>query len=392
MFGPGSSFFGASTNSGGGGISGANNGLTVSTIDPSKIVFGQNLGQAGNPGALLSTRQVPMASFAINWDDGQMVYTHMLSPSNELVLAGVPLDWFRVIFPAANPNAAHQEIFTETDNGDGTFDLQHFWGFNVDKMLNPALPSWTRRMEYFYNHTNYEDHLQYQSVAGGVYRMCSTTVIDVAGVISSLEFHKGSTYEWRLLTDDVAQMFFTPGNTDFVFGLSNDAQTLGVQISSVTASNEMDITPIGGGHPNMIFQTWDIYQFKSDWDTTIDFGGLTLSNDRSLSYAMLSAQNNVGERFLMRIFGSTHPSAHISELIASNNTTSILFYNSHQGGISDGGAGGTSIWQHSIYTQMLKALNFVNFTPGVIADGDIYFDGTNFKTQVGGVSKTFTLI
>lgn len=47
------------------GAPGANNGLSLSTIDPTKIVLGQDVAQAGDPAALLSDREVPQAGFAL---------------------------------------------------------------------------------------------------------------------------------------------------------------------------------------------------------------------------------------------------------------------------------------------------------------------------------------
>ncbi len=43
----------------------ANNGTTISTITPGTVVLGQNVGQAGAPGKLLSSREIPMNGFGI---------------------------------------------------------------------------------------------------------------------------------------------------------------------------------------------------------------------------------------------------------------------------------------------------------------------------------------
>lgn len=45
------------------GVPGGNNGLSISTLDPMKLVLGQDVGQAGNPAALLSNREIPTAGF-----------------------------------------------------------------------------------------------------------------------------------------------------------------------------------------------------------------------------------------------------------------------------------------------------------------------------------------
>ncbi len=49
----------------GGTVSAANNGTSISTITPSAVVLGQNILQAGNPGRLISDREIPMNNFNI---------------------------------------------------------------------------------------------------------------------------------------------------------------------------------------------------------------------------------------------------------------------------------------------------------------------------------------
>jgi len=57
----------ATPNTGGGGVTGANNGLD---LDGANVVLGQDLGEAGDPAALLSDRQIPMAGFRLLINDG----------------------------------------------------------------------------------------------------------------------------------------------------------------------------------------------------------------------------------------------------------------------------------------------------------------------------------
>lgn len=49
----------------GGALFFANNGLSLSTVAVNTAVLGQNLGQAGNPGRLLSAREIPMNGFQL---------------------------------------------------------------------------------------------------------------------------------------------------------------------------------------------------------------------------------------------------------------------------------------------------------------------------------------
>jgi hypothetical protein len=53
----------------GGSIAGANNGLTISTVDSSLIVWGQDVGAPGNPGQLLNDREIPTDSFNVFFTD-----------------------------------------------------------------------------------------------------------------------------------------------------------------------------------------------------------------------------------------------------------------------------------------------------------------------------------
>jgi len=58
-----------------GATTGANNGLSVSSIDPTKIVLGQNIGQLGSPADLLSARQINMKTFYMNYFGGQVLFS-----------------------------------------------------------------------------------------------------------------------------------------------------------------------------------------------------------------------------------------------------------------------------------------------------------------------------
>lgn len=46
-------------------LTGANNGLSPSTVTTGDVVLGQDVGQAGNPASLLSDREIPTAGFSI---------------------------------------------------------------------------------------------------------------------------------------------------------------------------------------------------------------------------------------------------------------------------------------------------------------------------------------
>jgi hypothetical protein len=59
-----------------GTLTGANNGLSVSTIDATKDVLGQNVSQAGNPASLLSNREIPAGGFQLNLFNGNFILSN----------------------------------------------------------------------------------------------------------------------------------------------------------------------------------------------------------------------------------------------------------------------------------------------------------------------------
>jgi hypothetical protein len=80
--GQGNITYGSRINAGGGGgivVTGARNGLSV---DPEGyIILGQSIGAGGNPAALLSDEEIPMAGFYLNLFDGQLVVSANREPA-----------------------------------------------------------------------------------------------------------------------------------------------------------------------------------------------------------------------------------------------------------------------------------------------------------------------
>ena len=90
---------------------GANNGVSISSLSPGFVVLGQNVGQAGSPGALLSNREIPLAGFNLNLigvgatSNLTFKYAAPLSFTPQLVFqnsAGIPV--FQIIAGADGPN------------------------------------------------------------------------------------------------------------------------------------------------------------------------------------------------------------------------------------------------------------------------------------------------
>lgn len=61
-------------------VTGANNGLSISTVSPGVVVLGQNVGQAGNPAILLSTREIPLGGFSLAFKQPGTLPTANLIP------------------------------------------------------------------------------------------------------------------------------------------------------------------------------------------------------------------------------------------------------------------------------------------------------------------------
>jgi hypothetical protein len=67
-----------------GTITGANNGLSVSSVNPALIVLGQNNNQAGGPATLISNRQIPMAGFNVAFTGaGRLIVNGAANPAGD---------------------------------------------------------------------------------------------------------------------------------------------------------------------------------------------------------------------------------------------------------------------------------------------------------------------
>ena len=63
------------------------------------------------------------------------------------------------------------------------------------------------------------------------------------------------------------------------------------------------------------------------------------------------------------------------------------------GNVGIGTATPTALLTLAASTTTRAAMNFINgAAPTTPNNGDVWFDGTNFKAQIGGVTKTFTLV
>ena len=63
----------ASVSAAAGTITGADDGLSNSTVTPGNVVFGQNVNQVGDPAILLSNREIPGAGFVVELFNGKFI-------------------------------------------------------------------------------------------------------------------------------------------------------------------------------------------------------------------------------------------------------------------------------------------------------------------------------
>jgi hypothetical protein len=118
MYASGITFTGVTPSAAAGTLSGANNGLEISTIDATKIVLGQDVGEAGSPAALISNREIPLAGFDLN----------VLTQANSNVTFSP--GGTAVIFDPTNTGVQPMEYLTiqGKNPGSGTFgNFQLFW-------------------------------------------------------------------------------------------------------------------------------------------------------------------------------------------------------------------------------------------------------------------------
>ncbi len=113
-----------------GSSTGAHNGTSVSTIDITKVSLGQNLNQIGNPGQLLSTREVPM-------NDNNILFTNPTSSNNNANRIGIgtstPTAKLDITLNAGGVPIANSTSLSVTNNqaSTGTFSASFGQVINV---------------------------------------------------------------------------------------------------------------------------------------------------------------------------------------------------------------------------------------------------------------------
>jgi hypothetical protein len=120
-FGQGSITFSNPPGAGGISVAGARNGLTVDS--GGYIVLGQDISAAGNPGELISNREIPQQGFYLNiWGDTTVISSMQHAPSG----LGTPLELYDAITGSATrPMALFQQA-------NGTSSATNVLGFTIN--------------------------------------------------------------------------------------------------------------------------------------------------------------------------------------------------------------------------------------------------------------------
>lgn len=115
-------FYGKTAQSGGGGgvtIAGARNGASLDTSN--FVVLGEDIGAPSTPAVLLSSREIPMANFFINWFNGATVFStiNATTPTAQLLevqgIVGAGNDSEIVNFSADTTAAGSSATILEMD-------------------------------------------------------------------------------------------------------------------------------------------------------------------------------------------------------------------------------------------------------------------------------------
>jgi hypothetical protein len=414
MFGPGSSFFGASTNLGGSsGIAGANNGLSVSLIDATKIVLGQNIGQVGNPAVFLNNRELPMAGFQWLWDSAQLeVNTNYTSPFLISGHDGSPSrEWFRYLFPGTPPQMPYQEFFETTANGDGTFDLVRLNGFNVDQHFSNVNPSWTTRMEYAYQGSLYEYHLQFEDIHSpqNINRLMSFTYTNHDDNTSTaLAFFTFSAMEFRPLfsvTPAFSFQYNPDGSPEMKFASLVGGYETGL-LQDVTDAS-FSITGLGTAS-DFFFQNFNLMKFGA----TGPWLSMQAANP---GYFVQNFKGNVGDIKVLRTgatigyyINETDTFSRGGYWYDQNDGAFHLFFNSVGNGFSfkfgvqavqsfhlSDGTSGNAHFFHDLPMSFgpsdatRASANFpATSAPGAFTNGNMWYDGTDLFFRNGGVTES----
>jgi hypothetical protein len=282
---------------GGGAIAGANNGASISTLDPTKIVWGNDtgLGFAG-PAALLSSREIffggagPLAHY-MNYQSAQFKIQQPTGTTGGFSLNSIAYERFQQIPLAgvgggsfyrecveqpnvfikngSSGNMPHQRIFVSTSNGDGTFNFVYKRGFNIDRQVNVVQPGWHHAIEYGFLQNFYESHIEYNDPIRGVNRILSYTISTLGASLTG--FSQIGTFEWRSPYQNNFHMAISansgdgftfrlrdPVSLDNDFSISADHATPGVLAFSANA-NGLDAQWVGFN-----FFHWKVGGFQYD--------------------------------------------------------------------------------------------------------------------------------
>lgn len=290
----------SAASSGSGVLTGADNGLSVSTVTPGTAVLGQDIGQAGNPAALLSEREVPMSGVGINFLSSGTGYARLSSVGGaEGILylykgsnGQQPAEIVTQQGQNPAPGAPFGNFWVTLDetfvNPDGQDDAVLQWGYNQDgtggrKNINEAEIHWAIE-SHFVNggQPTFEVHLEYTAINTAKNRIFSCHVnknvgggssfwtidqmvwfttntntnpymtitnageLEVVGAAAKFEvFNSNPTWgQWSMVTNNDGSVGITNastgGNAVFSFGQK-------IQITTTVGTSSLEMIPLNNG-------------------------------------------------------------------------------------------------------------------------------------------------
>jgi hypothetical protein len=353
---------GAGATGGSGFFTAANNGLTPSTVDADTVVLGQDVGESGNPGQLLSNREVPLNGFSIDFlgSDAQVAVD---APGQ--VFIGGPASAAGLVSNIWEPNNygtvyAGHGVADRFSSGWQRFDgvntyprpnVVAFWGYNTTPGAGPsnaAEAAFAFRYETDFDIDGagtdfFELHMPEVTLPSGlVERLWSFYISKVSG---STE-HQSQVQDFNFNTKNENFTYYDwTCNTSGA--LPNENRTLEFDF---TARGSNAATSLMFSDQDNAFSQGLIQWDRGSWN--IELGGSGAStNNRLISITGNLRQTgaNVGASFIQTFSHADQPTEFSCQLFADTfaNNPSYLFDRRLSNGssiLTDGDNGGEVVW------------------------------------------------
>lgn len=285
---------------GGGSITGGDNGLSISTILPSKITLGQDVGQIGNPAALISDREIPSNGKNISFLDGSDNIPFVSFIPNFAGVGGAKI-LFDSVQPNADPASTNFLLRQEsTQNTNLTFNNVVKFGFNPTGTSDPAIPG-----IYFAIEPNFvsggnqflESHLEVYLPGSASQRLFSATFINFGTFANST-----NNLAWRCTTAEFRPL--DPLLVNQVIDMSFVAQTTLSIVDS--AGNEALLRMFGLNDTTfgLLYHRNDEFDFSGKI-RAFSSSGINIAMQSNAS-AGISFETGIGQRIFTSLAGG-HP-------------------------------------------------------------------------------------